>query len=164
MSRQFFKILKSENARDFIRPVGYHTKKFNVTEARRPIYQKELFSIYSNLKAFSDIMQQNRTLLLTDSLPCVQILRSAKTKDSTVYSLLVKLAGEYPNIMVNHCKGGQNISDLFSRQGTHEKDAFLEFKLCHLPREKSNEKIIFSMRNWKIGFWIVESSPKLLTF
>ena len=61
-------------------------------------------------KPQQDIMQQNRTLLLTDSLPCVQILRSAKTKDSTVYSLLVKLAGEYPNIMVNHCKGAHNIS------------------------------------------------------
>ena len=99
-------------------------------------------------------MQQNRTLLLTDSLPCVQILRSAKTKDSTVYSLLVKLAGEYPNIMVNHCKGGQNISDLFSRQGTQEKDAFLEFKLCHLPREKSNEKDYFFYE--KLEDWLLD--------
>ena len=43
LSKQIFKILKSENAREYIRPVGYHTKKFNVTEGRRPIYQKELF-------------------------------------------------------------------------------------------------------------------------
>ena len=81
----------------------------------------------------------------------MQILKSAKTKDSTVYSLLVKLAGEFPHVTVNYCKGSQNISDLFSRQGTHEKDAFLDFKLCHLPREKLEERDYFfydTLEDW----------------
>ena len=142
LAKQIFRILKDENARDLIRPVAYHTKNFNATELSKPIYIKELKAIYNCMKFFADSVRENRCILLTDSLPATQIFRSAKTKDSVVYSILVKLTAEYPNLSINFTPGHSNLADIFSRPCGEEN--ILNFSKNHVPRwNTSSEEYIF---------------------
>ena len=149
VAKQFFRILKQPNAHEFIKPVAYYTKKFNPSEINRAIYCKELLSIYYTMKFFSDIIQKDKCILLTDSLPAHQIIRSSKSKDAAVYSIMVKLVGEFPNLSIQYTPGHTNLSDLFSRPGGGEK--ILEFSENHMPVwNKSDDQYIFfkNLSDW----------------
>ena len=94
------------------------------------------------MKYFADNVRENRCILLTDSLPATQILRSAKTKDSVVYSILVKLTAEYPNLSIHFTPGHSNLADFFSRPSGEEN--ILKFSKNHVPRwHQANEEYIF---------------------
>ena len=84
------------------------------------------------MKSFSDIIQKSKTIVLTDSLPSVQLMKSSKSKDSTVFSLIVKLAGEFPNLSVQYSPGHKNLSDVFSRPSIDSHS--LDFSKNHIPR------------------------------
>ena len=132
ISKQLFRLFKTTGASQFIRPVGYHTKTFSPSELTKPIYIKELSAMYYTLKAFEDIIQSSRCVLLSDSLPATQIMKSARSRDATVYSLIVKLAGEFPNLGIQYTPGHSNLADIFSRPTCEE--SIIEFANNHIPR------------------------------
>ena len=113
---QFARILKKKEARESIRVLGFHTKKFSATELNRPIYHKELHSIYMNLKFFSEIIRSSKCIVLTDSMPSKQLIRSAETREVSVFTTVARLINEFPSVQISYCPGADNISDLFSRQ------------------------------------------------
>ena len=148
----FLKKLNDKNVCLDMKPVGYFTKKFNNSYANKPIFLKEMESIFQNLLFFRPFLKLTKTVLLSDNLPSVQLLRKPFTKDVRTYSLIARIINEFSDVPIVYIKGSKNLSDVFSRAYDSERNNKssdeINAKFC-LPQEINGEWCFFqSFKNY----------------
>ena len=96
-------------------PVGYASKKLNLTEARYPIIEKECLAVVWGIKRFKLYLAGRRFTLQTDHKP-LKYLKEASYQNDRVFRWAVAVQ-EY-SFRVEDIPGKENIgADFFSRTG-----------------------------------------------
>jgi len=115
---------KTENK--CIRLVGLYSKSIEQVDMHQPIYIKESLGILRALAHFKNyIKSAPLCLLLTDS-KVATFLFSQKMAHSKkrIYHYGLKIAIEFPNVLLYHISGKSNASDVLTRLGLEKKDFF----------------------------------------
>ena len=96
-------------------PVGYASKKLNLTEARYPIIEKECLAVVWGIKRFKLYLAGRRFTLQTDHKP-LKYLKEASYQNDRVFRWAVAVQ-EY-SFRVEDIQGKENIgADFLSRTG-----------------------------------------------
>ena len=96
-------------------PVGYASKKLNLTEARYPIIEKECLAVVWGIKRFKLYLAGRRFTLQTDHKP-LKYLKEASYQNDQVFRWAVAVQ-EY-SFRVEDIPGKENIgADFLSRTG-----------------------------------------------
>ena len=96
-------------------PVGYASKKLNLTEARYPIIEKECLAVVWGIKRFKLYLAGRRFTLQTDHKP-LKYLKEASYQNDRVFRWAVAVQ-EY-SFRVEDIPGRENIgADFLSRTG-----------------------------------------------
>ena len=96
-------------------PVGYASKKLNLTEARYPIIEKECLAVVWGIKRFKLYLAGRRFTLQTDHKP-LKYLKDASYQNDRVFRWAVAVQ-EY-SFRVEDIPGRENIgADFLSRTG-----------------------------------------------
>ena len=107
-------VLLQENEGKFY-PVGYASKKLNLTEARYPIIEKECLAVVWGIKRFKLYLAGRRITLQTDHKP-LKYLKEASYQNDRVFRWAVAVQ-EY-SFRVEDIPGRENIgADFLSRTG-----------------------------------------------
>ena len=105
------------NSKDapLIKPVGFFTRNLSAAEKKRPVWVLELMAIEAALDFFSTEINSTRSLVLSDSLPSISLLKSKKYV-LHINPILLKLSTHFPSVGYIYIKGKLNAAaDFFSR-------------------------------------------------
>ena len=98
-------------------PVGYASKKVNLTEARYPIIEKECLVVVWGIKRFKLYLAGRRFILQTDHKP-LKYLKDASYQNDRVFPWAVAIQ-EY-SFRMEDIPGKENIgAEFLSRTGIH---------------------------------------------
>ena len=161
----FMKNLKIGKMNKNVRLTSQFSKAFAKPDRASPIYIKESLALLQGLSYFNkEIKETPLTLLLTDSKIATFLFnRDVQNSSKKLMRWSLKLQLDFPEIVILHVSGSNNIADFLSRLGMSKRE-FFERTLTPLRLNKELRNVLPEHYGWKELIKILDDNPKLIDF
>ena len=150
----FLESLSKDTKKFEIYPCGYLTKRLSPAQMKRPCYLNELFAIGEALKYFDKETRFTKTIVISDSKPSIDLIKSKKFNSSSM-PILLDLANNYQHVSFAYLRGELNVSDILSRPDDVDKTG--TSKIITLPKFESKNVEMYESMDHMLSTLVTES-------
>ena len=161
----FTSAMKKGDLTPNIRLTDQFSKSFAKPDRGQPIYVKESLAILQSLDYFKRYIKESKlTFLLTDSkISTFLFSRNVHDSCKKLSRWSIKLQLEFPDIVLFHVDGANNVADFLSRLGLSRLE-FFRRTLTPLRLNKSLREILPAHYDWTTLIKILEENPNIIEF